>query len=105
MATKSSLTAVENKSLHVNGFVEKTDYATEIATIKNDYATKEILDSKINDLKGQHISDEAKKVDDKVIKNTSDFLKHKTSIDHNKSALDDLEREASFFRGKDYYLN
>ena len=31
--------------------LKKTDYATVIATIKNDYATKEILDSKINDLK------------------------------------------------------
>ena len=35
---------------------------------KNDYATKAILDSKINDLKDQHISDEVKKVNDKVKK-------------------------------------
>ena len=61
--------------------------------------------SQINDLKGQHISDEIKKVDDKVVKNISDILKYKTSIDHNKTVLDDLEREASYFRGKDYYLN
>ena len=76
-----------------------------LTSIKNDYAKKAILDSKINDLKSQHISDEVKKVDDKVVKNTSDILKYKTSIDHSKSVLDDLEREASYFRGKDYYLN
>ena len=105
LAIKSSLTVVENKIPDVNGFVKKTDYATEITSIKNDYATKAILDSKIIDLKSQHISDEVKKVDDKVVKKTSDLLKYKTSIDHNKSVLDDLEREASYFRGKDYYLN
>ena len=81
------------------------DYATEITEIKNDYATKAILDSKINDLKSQHISDEIKKVDDKVFKNSSDILTTKNSLLHNKSVLDNLERDASFFRGKDYYLN
>ena len=35
--------------------------------MKNDYATKAILDSKINDLKRQHISDEIKKVDDVML--------------------------------------
>ena len=48
--------------------LKKTDYSTEITSIKNDYATKARLDSKINDLKNQHISDEIKKVDDKVKK-------------------------------------
>ena len=105
LATKSGSTAIENKIPDVNGFVKKANYPTEITTIKNDYATNAILDSKINDLKSQHISDAVEKVDNKVVKNTSDILKYKTLIDHNKSVLDDLEREASFFRGKDYYLN
>ena len=34
LATKSSLTAVENKIPDVNGFAKKTDYATEITSIK-----------------------------------------------------------------------
>ena len=34
LATKSSLIAVENKIPGVNGFVRKTDYATEITSIK-----------------------------------------------------------------------
>ena len=44
-------------------------------------------------------------MDDKVVKDTSDILNYKTSIDYNKSVLDNLERQASFFRGKGYYLN
>ena len=48
------------------------------------------------------ITDEVKKVDHKVVKNTSDILSTKTSLTHNKSVIDDLEREVSFFRGKDY---
>ena len=32
------------------------------------------MDSKINDLKTKHISDEVKKVDDKAKKNASDIL-------------------------------
>ena len=78
LATISSLTAVENKIPDVNGVVKKTDYATGITSIKNDYATKAILDSKINELKSQHISDEIKKVDYKVVKNISDILKYQT---------------------------
>ena len=37
LATKSSVLAIENKIPDVNGFVKKTDYATELTSIKNDY--------------------------------------------------------------------
>ena len=56
------------------GFVKKTDYGPEIIKIKNDYATNASLDSKLNDLKAQHIADDVKKVDDKTKKNASDIL-------------------------------
>ena len=61
LATKSSVTAVQNKIPDVNGFVKKTDYATEITSIKNDYVTKAALKSQLNDLKRKHIADEVKK--------------------------------------------
>ena len=77
LAIKSSVTAVENKILDVNGFVRKPDYTTEISSIKTDYVTKVVLDSKINDFKSQHIADEVKKVDDKVKKVLRIFLKIK----------------------------
>ena len=44
-----------------SGFVKKTDYGNEITKIKNDYATNASLDSKLNDLKPQHISTQVKK--------------------------------------------
>ena len=99
LATKSSVTAVKNKIPDVNGFVKKTDYATEISSKKNDYVTNAALTSHLNNLKSQHIADEVKKVGDKVTQNTSDILKYETSLDHSKSITDDLEREASFSRG------
>ena len=104
LATKSSVKAVKNKIPDVKGFVRKTDYAAEITSVKIDYVTKAALASQINDLKNQHISDEVKKVDGKVNKNITDVLNTKTSLEHNKSVIDDLEREASFNRGF-YYFN
>ena len=59
--------------------------------------------SQLIDLKSQHIADEVKKVDDKVKKNITDIVTAKNSLLHNKSVLDDLEREASFNRGFYYY--
>ena len=105
LATNIKLTTIENDIADINGFVKKTDYATEIKSIKNDYATKAILDSKINDLKNQHISDEVKKQMIKLKIYITDVLNFKSSLDQEKSTIDDLEREISYFRGKDYYLN
>ena len=103
LTTKSSVAAVKNKIPDVKGFVKKTDYVTEITSIQNDYVTKASLTYQINDLKNQHISDEVKKVDDKVKKNITDILNAKTSLEHSKSVIDDLEKEASFNRGFYYY--
>ena len=103
LATKSSETAIKNKIPDVKSFVKKTNYAAGITSIKNDYVTNAASTSQLNDLKNQHISDEVKKVDDKVKKNITDILTNKTSLEHNKSVIDDLEREANFNRGFYYY--
>ena len=83
--------------------LKKTNYATEVTSIKSDYVTKSALASHLNDLKSQHIADEVKKVDDKVKKNITDIVTAKNSLLHNKSVLDDLEREASFNKGFYHY--
>ena len=83
--------------------LKKTDYSTEITSIKNDYVFKSTLTSQIIDSKSQHIADEVKNVDDKVKKNITDIVTTKNSLLHNKSVLDDLEREVSFNRGFYYY--
>ena len=61
LANKTELKNVENKISDTNAFAKLNDYSSEIAKIKNDYATKAILDSKISELKNQHIADEVKK--------------------------------------------
>ena len=77
---------------------------TEITSIKNDYATNASLDSKINDLKAQHIADEVKKVDDKVKKNGCDILGFKSRLKQKEDIVDEAQRENSFNRGFYYYL-
>ena len=41
--------------------LKKTDHATEISNIKNDYVTNAALTSQLNSLKSTHIADEVKK--------------------------------------------
>ena len=63
LANKTELKNVENKIpiTDADAFVKKTDYATEISGIKNDYVTNAALTNQLNDLKSQHIADEVKK--------------------------------------------
>ena len=61
------------------------------------------MTSRINNLKNQHNSDEFKKADDKVKKNTIDILGFKSSLDQEKSTIDDLVRAAQLFYGEQYY--
>ena len=61
LETISSVTAVLNKIPDVSDFVKKSDYATEISSIKNDYVTNAALTSQLNNLKSTHIADEVKK--------------------------------------------
>ena len=96
------LTAVEVVP-DVTGFVKQSDYATEITSIKNDYATNTSLDCKINDLKAQHIADEVKKVDDKVLKNASDILGFESRLKEKEDIVDDLQRDNALTNGRDYY--
>ena len=104
MATKTGLKNVENKIPDFNASVKKNDYATEISRIKNDNVTNAALASQLNDLKSQHIVDEVKKVDNKVTKKSTDILGFENRLKQKEDTLNDLEREASFFRGS-YYHN
>ena len=104
LATKTGLKNAEIKIPDSNAFDKKTDYATQISGIKNNYVTNAALTSQLNDLKSQHIADEVKKVDDKVSKNITDILGLESRLKQKEDTLNDLEREASFFRGN-YYFN
>ena len=92
---EGKVTTVDNK---ISGFVKKTDYGVEITKIKNDYATNASLDSKINDLKAQHISTEVKKIDDKTKKSASDKLAFENRLKQKEDIVNENERVISFIR-------
>ena len=98
---EGKVTTVDNK---FSGFVKRTDSGAEITKIKNDYATNASLDSKLNDLKAQHISTEVKKIDDKTKKNASDILGFESRLKQKEDTLNEAQRENSFHRGLQKYL-
>ena len=53
---------------------KKTDVATDITTIKNDYAANASLTCQLNRLKSQHIATEVTNIDNKTKKNASGIL-------------------------------
>ena len=66
--------------------------------------TNAVFDSKINDLKSQHISGEVKKIDDKTKKNASDILAFESRLKQKEDIVDDSQREDSFTQRFYYYL-
>ena len=63
------------------------------------------MSNKLNDLKRQDIADEVKQMDDKTKKGSSDILGFKSRIKQKEDTLDDVQREARFFRGNYYITN
>ena len=99
---EGKMTTVDNK---FSGFVKKSDYGTEITKIKNDYATNVSLDSKLNDLKAQHIADEVKKVDDKTKKNACNILGFENRVKQKEDIVDENQRGLSVKRGFFFYMD
>ena len=63
------------------------------------------MTSQLNDLKSQDISDEIKKVHDKVTKNSSDILGFESRLIQKEDILNDLQRTVQPFYGGQYYNN
>ena len=76
LETKINANDAEITSLKsdLSSYAKKADVADDITKIKNDYVTNVSLDSKLNDLKSQHIATEVKSIDDKTKKNASDIF-------------------------------
>ena len=102
MELEGKVTTTDNK---FSGFVKKTDYGAEITKIKNDYATNASLDSKLNDLKAEHIATEVKTIGDKAKKNASDILAFKNRLKQKEDIVNENEREISFSRGFFFYID
>ena len=75
LETKINANCTEITSLKsdLSGYAKKTDVADDITKTNNDYVTNASLDSKLNDLKSQHIATEVKSIDDKIKKNAGDI--------------------------------
>ena len=84
---------------------KKTDVATDITTIKNDYVTNASLTSQLNDLKSQHIATEVTGIDNKTKKNASDILALKNKLTQKGDTINENERELSIFRGFSFTCN
>ena len=83
---------------------KKTNVATDITVIKNDYITNASLTSQLSDLKSQHIATEVTGIDNKTKKNASDILALKNKLTQNGDTINEYERELSIFRGFFFYL-
>ena len=70
----SANTKANTISSDLTGYTKKADVATDISAIKNDYVANASLTSQLNDLKSQHITDEVKKLEDKVNENKKEII-------------------------------
>ena len=100
---ENKITTVDNKVPDVSRYVKKSDYATDFIAIKNDYATNGSLDSKINNLKSQHIATEVKTIDDKTKKNASDILAFESRLKQKEDVINEVQRDNALTNGRDYY--
>ena len=98
------VTEIEGKIPNVSSLVKKTDYATEITSIKNNYVTNFALNARHKDLiQKAKFDTEVKKINDKIAANSSEVLTYNNRLNQSKDRIDDLERYASYFRGKNYF--
>ena len=84
---------------------KKTDVATDITAIKNDYVTNASLTSQLNYLKSQHIATEVTGIDNKTKKNVSDILVLKNKLTLKEDIINENERGLSFNRGFFFYMD
>ena len=95
LETKNNANGAEITSIKsdLSSYAKKTDVADDIINIKNDYATNASLDSKLNDLKSQHIATEVKSIDDKTKKNASDILAFESRLKQKEDIIDDVQKD------------
>ena len=90
---KSANTKANTIRSDLTGYAKKADVATDITSIKNSYVTNANLTSQLNNLKRQHMTDEVKKVEDKVNENKKEitFVRGFYSYEHNSDLVYDCK--------------
>ena len=100
----TKVTEIEGKIPDASRLVKKADYATGITNIKNDYVTNAALDARRKDLvQKTTFKSELKKVDDKASESGSKVLSYEHKLKQREDIINDIERVASYFRGKNYF--
>ena len=102
---KSAVTKANAIKSDLTVYTKKTDVATDITAIKNDYVSNASLTSRLNDLKSQHIATEVTAIDNKTKKNASDILSFESRLKQKEDIIDDVQRENALTNGRDYYLD
>ena len=101
---KSAVTKANTIKSNLTSYATKTDLATDITAIKNDFVTNASLSSQLNDLKSQHIATKVTGIDNKTKKNASDILALENKLTQKGDTINENERELSIFRGFFFYL-
>ena len=102
---KSANTKANTIRSDLTAYAKKTDVATDITAIKNDYVTNASLTSQLNDLKSQHIASEVTGMDNKTKKNASDILALENKLTQKEDTINENERGLSFNRGFFFYMD
>ena len=102
---KSANTKASTIRSDLTGYAKKSDVATDITAIKNDYVTNAGLTSQLNDLKSQHITIEVTAIDNKTKKNASDILGFGNRLKQKEDIIDEVQRENALTSGRDYYYD
>ena len=89
----------------LTAYAKKTDVATDITAIKNDYVTNASLTSQLNDLRSQHIATEVTSIDNKTKKNASDILALENKLTQKEDTMNENERGLTFNRGFIFYMD
>ena len=102
---KSANTKANTIRRDLTAYAKKTDVATDITAIKNDYVTNASFTSQLNDLEIQHIATEITNIDNKTKKNGSDILAFKNKLQQKEDSINENERGLSFNRGFFFYTD
>ena len=102
---KSANTKANTIRSDLTAYAKKTDVATDITAIKNDYVTNASLTSQLNDLKSQHIATEVTVIDNKTKNNASDVLALEYKLQEKEDTINENERGLSFNRGFFFYMD
>ena len=102
---KSANTKANTIRSDLTAYAKKTDVATDITAIQNDYVTNASLTSQLNDLKSQHMATEVTGIDNTTKTNASDISALENKLTQKEDTINENEGGFSFNRGFFFYID